>query len=240
MIGLIHSSDVEVLTDALWALAYLSGGENVLGLVDDPALLSHIVGLLLHHLPLVQRPAITVIGNLCQGPDEQTQAALDAGALSPLRELLSSPAAWLRKEGAWALSNVCAGSRVQIQAVLDCDALTPLMDLMRNDPGPARREAAWAIINAAAGGSSEQAELLVGHGAINALHDLLVGSVELVGLGLMGLEHILRQGDELFPDGSNLWAHSCVVAGVPAALMSIAAAHHPERFRAGVLLLRYW
>ena len=88
-----------VVADALWALRYLSDSEQGLDVIlhSNHTLCARVVARLAHPLPIVQRPALSTIGNLCHGDDEQTQAAINAGALPALGALLSSPVSWLRK-----------------------------------------------------------------------------------------------------------------------------------------------
>lgn len=113
---LIYSNDEEVLTDALWALSYLSDGDNSrVQAVVDAGVGPRVVELLLHPAVAVQTPALRTIGNVVTGDDSQTQAVLNAGALNALLGLLTSSKKTIKKEATWSISNVCAGNRQQIQ-----------------------------------------------------------------------------------------------------------------------------
>merc|ERR1719356_757198 len=80
--NLIYSSDVEVLTDACWALSYLSGGPNErIQAVIQAGVCPRLVELLQHASPLVQTPALRAVGNIATGDDHQTQVILQAGTL---------------------------------------------------------------------------------------------------------------------------------------------------------------
>lgn len=47
------------------------------------------------------KPAIRSIGNIVTGEDPQTQAVIDAGALAPLKKLITHENSGIVKVGAW-------------------------------------------------------------------------------------------------------------------------------------------
>mmetsp|Transcript_110251 Transcript_110251/g.311026 ORF Transcript_110251/g.311026 Transcript_110251/m.311026 type:complete len:538 (-) Transcript_110251:183-1796(-) len=193
---LIQSTDCEILTDACWALSYLSDGTNDrIGAVIGANICPRIVELLGHTSPLVQTPALRVMGNIATGDDVQTQALLHCGALPALTTLLSHTKKTIRKETCWTISNITAGNREQIQAVADCGLFPPVINLLQTADFDIKKEAAWAISNAMAGGSPQQIEFLVGCGCVKPLADLLsVTDTKIVGVALDALENILKAG----------------------------------------------
>ena len=81
---------LQVLTDACWALSYLSEPPERVQPVIDAGVVPRLVEHGAHEL-LVQTPALRTVGNICAQEAEQTQAVLDCGALPRLGALLHSP-----------------------------------------------------------------------------------------------------------------------------------------------------
>lgn len=194
---LIYSQDEEVLTDACWALSYLSDGENEkIQAVIESGVVRRLVDLLMHPSPAVQTPALRTTGNIVTGDDVQTQIVLNCQALPSLIALLGSPKKGIRKEACWTISNITAGNKEQIQMVIDSNIFPPLIQLLSTAEFDIRKEAAWAVSNATSGGSAEQIKHIVHQGAIPPLVELLeVADPKIVTVALEGLENILRVGD---------------------------------------------
>lgn len=195
---LIFSQDDEVLTDACWALSYLSDGPNEkIQAVIESGVCRRLVELLMHSSCSVQTPALRTVGNIVTGDDLQTQIIINCSALPCLLALLTSVKKGIRKEACWTISNITAGNKEQIQAVIDANILPPLIQLLQHAEFDIRKEAAWAISNATSGGSPEQILHLVHQGCIRPLCDLLtVQDAKIISVALEGLENILKVGDK--------------------------------------------
>ncbi|GLE05980.1 hypothetical protein PINS_up015191 [Pythium insidiosum] len=194
---LIYTSDEEVLTDACWALSYLSDGNNEkIQAVIESGVCRRIVELLMHHSASVQTPALRTVGNIVTGDDLQTQVIINLNALPCLRALLDSPKKGIRKETCWTLSNITAGNQAQIQRVIDEGIFPSLINFLSTAEFDIRKEAAWAVSNATSGGSPEQLMYLVEQGCIRPMCDLLeANDAKVVIVALEGLENILRVGE---------------------------------------------
>eukprot|EP01114_Cavostelium_apophysatum_P014708 TRINITY_DN387_c0_g1_i1.p1 TRINITY_DN387_c0_g1~~TRINITY_DN387_c0_g1_i1.p1 ORF type:complete len:521 (+),score=156.63 TRINITY_DN387_c0_g1_i1:124-1686(+) len=210
---LIFTNDEEVLTDACWALSYLSDGSNdKIQAVIEGGICRRMVDLLIHPSYTVQTPALRTVGNIVTGDDLQTQMIINVAALPCLLALLNSPKKGIRKEACWTISNITAGNKTQIQAVIDANIMQPLIELLSNAEFDIKKEAAWAISNATSGGTPEQIRYLVNQGCIKPLCDLLAcPDSRIITVALEGLENILKVGERDAKAGNMVNAYASYI-----------------------------
>ena len=220
--ALISTDDEDVLVSALWALSYLSDGEeDRLQPVIESGCVPRVVALLAHPTPEVVVPALRTLGNFVAGDEFMTQAVLNEGALHAIVPLLASLSKGIRKEACWLVSNVCAGTQAQIQGVLDANIVPLLVTLATRGEPEVAREACWALSNATVGGSARQVYSLVKDSAIPLFCHVLQRSTDarLLMVAIMGLENILRSSPPRECHKSRDWYRdSMEEAGVPQAL----------------------
>ncbi|XP_047328688.1 importin subunit alpha-4-like [Impatiens glandulifera] len=245
---LIYLNDEEVLTDACWALSYLSDGPNErIQAVIDAGVCQRLVELLGHPSPTVVIPALRTIGNIVTGDDAQTQFIIDNQVLPFLAQLLiQNYKKSIKKEACWTISNITAGNKNQIQAVIDANVIQPLIALLQLAEFDIKKEAAWAVSNATSGGSNDQIRYLVSQGCIKPLCDLLVcPDPRIVTVCLEGLENILKAGESDkeagMNDGINLYAQTVDECDGLEKIESLQTHDNNEIYEKAVKILeRYW
>jgi importin subunit alpha-1 len=144
---LLYVLDDEVLTDACWALSYMSddtGPQNQkIQAVIQCGVARRLVELLMHRSPNVKTPALRTVGNIVTGDDVQTQVIMNCSALPCLLALLVNPKKSIRKEACWTISNITAGNPDQIEFVINANIIPPLVSILKNEEFDIQKEAAW-------------------------------------------------------------------------------------------------
>lgn len=173
----ISEKDDEVLTDACWALSYLSDttNENINAIIEFIDL-KKIVNLVeSHENDKIKAPAIRIIGNIVTGNDTQTQKMIDCGFLPIFHKLLLSKASKRStiKEICWAISNVAAGTTQQIQALFDENLFKTIFDLYETADITVKKEIAWVIGNTITTGDDDQIKELIKSDVIKILCNLM-------------------------------------------------------------------
>lgn len=196
---LVHFSDKEVVSDACWALSYLTDGSTErIQAVLDSGVLPKLVDLLSSDNVHCLTPALRAVGNIVTGSDQQTQLVLDTGALALFSRLLTHTRSNIQKEAAWTISNVTAGQQHQIQAVIDAGLIPPIINVMIKGEYKAQKEAVWAITNLIAGGNIQQIVYTVQAGCIKPFCDLLViKETKIITVILDALMNVLHAASKL-------------------------------------------
>jgi len=199
--NLILMNDTETLTDACWALSYLSddsGPDNKkIQAVVSTGVAQRLIQCLQHSSSAVQVPALRTVGNIVTGNDTQTQLIMNCNPLPALLGMMSARKKSIRKEACWTLSNMTAGNAEQIQMVIDANVFQPLIELVRSAEFDIQKEAAWALSNATSGGSPQQIRFLAKCNAISALCSLLIcQDTKITMVAMEGIENMIRVGQK--------------------------------------------
>ncbi|KAK7363257.1 hypothetical protein VNO77_05391 [Canavalia gladiata] len=214
---LINLTDEQILTDACWALSYLSDGSILkIEAIVELGLCPRLVKLLGHRSEAIIVPAIRTLGNIVAGNDTLTQLVIDNQVLSRLYPLLTqNDSKIILKEACWIISNITAGNRTQKQAVIEANLILPLVNLLHSAKFDVKKEAAWAISNATFAGSHEQIRKLAKEGCIQPLCDLLTcPDPKIVVVCLEGLEKIMFVGEaDKENHGVNIFSHMVYLCG---------------------------
>jgi importin subunit alpha-6/7 len=195
---LLSIADEEVVTDACWALSYVSDGEDAR---IEEVVKSGAVPLLINMMGSTQKvsimtPALRTIGNIVSGNDKCTQHCLDNNLLQVLGKLINHHKKAVRKETCWALSNITAGTQHQITQVANYPGiLVDLISHVRDSEWDVKKEAAWAVANMTTTATPEVVCKVVDAKAIEPLVNLLdVKDSKIVTVALEAVESILKTG----------------------------------------------
>lgn len=191
--NLLFHEDHKLLTDACWALAYVTDDDNnMIQEVLDTNALPRLVKLLDSDESSIIVPALRTVGNIVTGTDEQTDIVIDAGGLPKLVTLLQHHKSIIVKEAAWTVSNITAGNQEQIQAVVDAGIFEQIRLVMQKGDYKAQKEAAWALFNTITSCTPEQVfDLLERYKLLEPFLDLLAAPdpriIKVVETGLRNL-----------------------------------------------------
>ena len=167
----------EAKIDVLWALSYLSDGDNErIEKVLSSGVATTLIQLLENKEMKTKSktPIVRILGNFVSGNDSQTQAVLDAGILIHLAGLMGSQSKSIRKESSWLASNIACGNHAQITTLLqEPRVLTKIIKNAKYDTWEVRKEALWALANICTTGTHSHTIIMVNAGGLEPLITVL-------------------------------------------------------------------
>lgn len=199
---LVSNSPVDdITTDALWALSYISDGEDAR--IDaiiraDSTITTKLVEHVGSGKAQIVAPALRILGNFVSGNEEQTQAVIDAGVLGVAMSILNGQKKNLRKEMCWLLSNIAAGTQKQIATLVGTKQIAEqLVNMAVEADWETRKEAIWAVSNVFTGGNDYCVGLLVNQKGIDAMVSVLdvPGETRMTLVALDAIHNILTVGE---------------------------------------------
>lgn len=176
-------------------------------LIIDSGVVPLVVNLLDSSNETFVKPALLILGSICNGNESQTQEAIDTGCLRSISQHLDpqSPRSD-RRVAAWLLSSICAGNKSQIQAVIEAGLLPAIVASISTPEAEVRKEAVLACSNLATmNGTPEQISSLVKAGVLEALCGTLGTSydVKIITIALECIRSVFESGAALMRLGAH-------------------------------------
>ena len=177
LVQIAQCKDAEVVSDACWALSYISDGSNerIQAIVDSGAV-TVLTRLLQYHAAQatskasIVTPTLRALGNIVTGSDSQTQAVLDSGAIPAFCSVLNHAKKIVRKETCWALSNVAAGTKAQVEALISVPGMMgEVVRIMGEGAYEVAKEACWILTNICTGGDKSHVLHVVENKGVEAI-----------------------------------------------------------------------
>lgn len=192
--GVMDGDKLKTIAQAFRKIMSVENNPPVNEVLDSGALPFLINMLSLVDMPLVQFEAAWALTNIAS--TDKTAVVVDAGAIPPLVQLLSSASPDVREQSAWCLGNIAGDSTALRDVVLTSNALQPLV---LNITQPASKSlfsnCVWALSNFCRG--KPQPAIGQVEPAIPALADVLRGEDEDARVdALWALSYISDGGEE--------------------------------------------
>lgn len=197
-IKLLDSYDEDTINNSLWALSYLSDGDDSKAeIVTQEGILSKL-HLFLNASKRLE-PALRIVGNIASSSnDSVTQKVLDSQILESIKTYcLTSTSSKMIIESLWCFSNILAGPISHISYVFQIDAIPLIISFI--DPTQqikVQREALFCISNALSIFHNDHFKLLQDYGIVEILCKLALESASNMDLILSILVEMVKFNSE--------------------------------------------
>lgn len=165
----------EIIVDVLWALSYLSGGDNkTMELLFSSGVTHKLIKLLEYNIPRYNKMIIRILGKFASRSECYTQSVIDSGLLDHLAGLMVCQSREVRKEASWLASNIACGNHEQITKLIrKKNVVQQLVENAMQDSWGVRQETIWALANVCTWGNQTHVLSLVYAGGLEPLVAIL-------------------------------------------------------------------
>eukprot|EP00727_Mastigamoeba_balamuthi_P007445 m51a1_g3320 hypothetical protein (550) ;mRNA; f:352585-354762 len=192
---LAKHKDPEVLSELAWAVAWTTEGGDPARVqaVIDTGVVKSLVAHVDDRACKVRHAVIRALGNISAGGEAHASAVIKAGAVKPLKKMVTDPK---KARGAcWIFANMAAGSTRNTLELREAGVLDAAEQILsRSVDYEVRKEALWYVANSFAEAPSYVAEeILAKHSG--SIAGMLNGSdVRLCRKALLGIERLCQAG----------------------------------------------
>lgn len=171
---LMTINDITTKNDALLALSYIVYcNKEYNQIVIESGAIATIVPLLSSHCYSFMLAAMSVLGTVATGTNEQIDVLMANDILIHIRHPLWHQNEVLCQRALWCLSNITAGTQEHMQAVMESVILVQIVEGLSRPEKETRKEALLLIRNLIANGSADQIILIIQAGAVIPLVKLM-------------------------------------------------------------------